>query len=127
MAGVTAYLATAVLGLLSGAMLLIALAIAPFWSALPPSEFADWFRDYSPLLGRVMIPLGAVATLLSLLTAALTRPLGSSGSRLWVAAAALAVVVAAVYPLYFGAANAAIASGSLSPDQVSAELGRWRT
>jgi hypothetical protein len=115
------------LGLLAGAMLLIAAAIVPFWSSLEPSEFARWFRDHSPLLARIMLPLGAGATLLSLLTAALVRPRSSLAFRWWALVAALAVAVAAVYPLYFVAANAALAGGSLSPDEVALELQRWRT
>lgn len=126
MATLFAFLAAASLGLLAGAMLLIAVAIAPFWAALEPMEFARWFQQYSPLLGRVMLPLGASSTLLVLAAAWFARS-ASPSSFPWLAlAAALAVGVAAVYPLYFTSANAALASGSLDASQVAAELGRWR-
>jgi hypothetical protein len=108
-------------------MLLIALAIVPFWTALEPAAFAQWFRDYSPLLGRTMIPLGVFAAVLAVLAAAGARPVSSARFRWSAAAAALAVAVGALYPLYFGAANAAIAGGGLAPAEITAELARWRT
>src|SRR6058998_1276304 len=51
------------LGLLAGAMLLIALALAPFWQSLPPAEFRAWFAANAFRIGRLMIPLGAAAAL----------------------------------------------------------------
>jgi len=64
--------AAAALGLLSGAMLLIGVAVVPFWLSLQPSEFARWFREYSPLLGRLMLPLGVCATVLAIVAAFIT-------------------------------------------------------
>ena len=51
------------LGLLAGAMLLIALAVAPFWQSLPPAEFRAWFAANAFRIGRLMIPLGAAAAI----------------------------------------------------------------
>src|SRR5207244_2241495 len=51
------------LGLLAGAMLLIALAVAPFWQSLPPAEFRAWFAANAFRVGRLMIPLGAAAAI----------------------------------------------------------------
>jgi len=127
LASVLAYLATAALGLLAGAMLLIALAIVPFWVTLEPIEFARWFRTYSPLLGRVMLPLGASATLLAVIAASFVRPVFSAASCWLVSAAALPVAAVGTYPLYFSSSNAALAGGRLEEGQVSAELLRWRT
>jgi hypothetical protein len=127
LASLLAHLAAAALGLLAGAMLLIALAVVPFWSALEPAAFALWFREYAPLLGRTMIPLGALAAVFALLAAAAARPVASPRFRWSAAAAALAVGVGALYPLYFGAANDAIAGGGLAPAEIAAELARWRT
>lgn len=127
MASVFAYLAAAALGLLAGAMLLIAMAIVPFWASLEPTEFARWFREYSPLLGRIMLPLGASATVLAVLAASLVRPLSSPRFPWFVLAAALAVAAAAIYPLYFISANEALAGASLTAAEIAAELDRWRT
>lgn len=126
MAALFAFLATAALGLLAGAMLLIAVALTPFWAALEPLAFARWFQDHSPLLARTMLPLGASSTILAVIAAWLARAASSPGSPWLAAAAALAVAVAAVYPLYFTSANADLAGGHLDAAQVAAELGRWR-
>jgi hypothetical protein len=126
LASVIEYLAAAVLGLLAGAMLLIAMAIVPFWTTLEPTEFARWFRDYSPLLGRFMLPLGASATALTMFAVALARPVSSPHFRWLAVAAALAVGVVAIYPLYFSSANAALAGGGLAASEIASELHRWR-
>ena len=108
-------------------MLLIAVAIVPFWASLEPTEFARWFREYSPLLGRIMLPLGGSATAFAVVAVLLVRPM-SSPRFLWFAlAAALAVAVAATYPLYFSSANAALAGASLLAGEIAAELDQWRT
>jgi hypothetical protein len=107
-------------------MLLIAAALTPFWAALEPMESAGWFREYSPLLGRVMIPLGASSTVVALVAAWLARRASSPSFPWFAVAAALAVAVAAVYPLYFTSANAALAGGGLDGGQVALELARWR-
>jgi len=56
-----ALLATAALGLLAGAMLLIAVALTPFWAALEPLAFARWFQDHSLLLARGRLDAAQVA------------------------------------------------------------------
>jgi hypothetical protein len=88
MAHLLAFLSALFLGLLAGAMLLIATALVPYWRSLEPAEFTAWFRKYSPLLGRVMLPLGASATLFAISPrrGALRRwrpvPMAHHGSRL---------------------------------------------
>jgi hypothetical protein len=120
-------LAALLLGLLSGAMLLIGVALVPYWSALEPLEFSRWFAAYSPLIGRLMVPLGSLATVSVVLAAALARS-RRLPSWPWLAVAAVsALFIAAIYPLYYTSANAALGSGTLAPDAVTAELARWRS
>lgn len=124
---VVTQLATLLLGLLTGAMLLIGVALVPYWRSLEPLEFSRWFGAHASLIGRLMIPLGILATLSVVLAAALARSRGSAGWP-WLAAAAVAALfVAAVYPLYFTGANAALGSGTLAAGEVTAELARWRS
>src|SRR5215470_5942449 len=59
-----ARLAAFLLGLLAGAMLLIAVGVAPFWQTLPPLAFRGWFALHAWRIGRLMRPLGATAVLL---------------------------------------------------------------
>jgi type III secretory pathway component EscV len=121
-----AFLAAATLALLAGAMLLIAVAIAPFWAALEPAEFTRVFRESASLIGQFMLPLGASSTVLVIVAAVLARMASSPSFPWFTLAAALAVAVAGIYPLYFTSANASLAGGSLDASQVAAELGRWR-
>lgn len=120
------YLAAAALGLLAGAMLLIAAVFVPFWQAIEPAEFSRWFREHSPLLARIMLPLGASATILSVIAAAVARPVSSPPFRWFAVAAALAVAVAALYPLYFASANTALADAGRAASETAASLERWR-
>ena len=58
------------LGLLTGAMLLIGVSLVPYWSSLEPLEFSRWFSAHSGLIGRLMVPLGALATVTVVLAVA---------------------------------------------------------
>lgn len=119
-------LAACLVGLLTGAMLLIAVSLAPYWVSLEPPEISASFAATAPWIGRLMVPLGVGATLSTVIAASL----GVGGQRAeWprlVGAAALMVFVAAIYPLYYTAANAALASGGGTPAEIGAELARWR-
>ena len=119
-------LAALLIALLTGAMLLIGVALVPYWSSLDPLEFTEWFAAHASLIGRLMVPLGSLATVTVLLAAGLARA-RRLPSWPWLAVAgAAALFVAAIYPLYYTGANAALGSGTLTPSEVTAELGRWR-
>lgn len=113
------------LGLLVGAMLLIAVAIAPYWRALPPAEFRTWFAANSHRIGGLMIPLGMGATICTV--AALLLGLGTQGRRGWLLVAALsAVAVVAITMVVNEPANELFATaGALTDGQTSALLERW--
>jgi hypothetical protein len=120
-------LAALLLGLLTGAMLLIGVALVPFWSSLEPLELSRWFAAYSSLIGRLMIPLGSLATVSVVLAAGLARS-RRLPSWPWLAVAAGSTLfIAAIYPLYYTSANAALGSSTLAPEAVTAELARWRS
>ena len=57
-----AQLAAFLLGLLAGGMLVIAVVLVPFWSALPPADLRAWFARHAGRTGALMFPLGAAAT-----------------------------------------------------------------
>src|SRR5207249_11722766 len=81
------------LGLLAGAMLLIALAVTPFWQSLPPAEFRVWFAANAFRIGRLMIPLGAAAAIAALAAALAARRLPARRSHLRAAACAVGVAI----------------------------------
>src|SRR5438093_8563443 len=81
------------LGLVTGAMLFIAVALVPFWRALPPAEFRAWFAANVFQIGALMFPLGVAAAIASATSFVLGRRLPSRTWRLTAAAGAVAVVI----------------------------------
>src|SRR5881628_4079519 len=112
------------LGLLAGAMLLIALAVAPFWQSLPPAEFRAWFAANAFRIGRLMVPLGAAAALAAVAAALAGR--GAPGSPSLLRAAACAVGVGIVTLAVNEPANERFAApGALTDAETRALLARW--
>jgi hypothetical protein len=120
-------LAALLLGLLTGAMLLIGASLVPHWISLEPLEFTRSFPASSERIGRLMLPLGGLATVTVVLAAWLAAVRRVPGRNSLALAAVSALFIGAVYPLYFSSANAALGSGTLSPEEVTMELARWRT
>ena len=116
-----AHLAACLLGLLGGAMLVIAIVLVPFWSALPPVELRAWFGRHAGRTGALMFPLGGAA-----LAAAAAAWLVARAR--WPAlAAGAATGVVAVTLLVNEPANRRFAGPVyLSDADVVALLGRWR-
>ena len=112
------------LGLLTGAMLLIALALTPFWQSLSPAEFRAWFAANSYRIGGLMIPLGAGAAAASVTAAFAGRGHPAWGARLGAAACALGV--AAITLAINEPANERFAApAGLGDAETSALLARW--
>ena len=126
MALLLARIATVLLGLLAGAMLLIGVAVVPYWRSLEPLEFSQWFAANSAFIGRLMVPLGTLATSSIIVAAVVARAKRAAGWPWLVVAAGFAAFIAAIYPLYYAEANAALGAQSLPSDAVVAELGRWQ-
>ena len=112
------------LGLPTGAMLLIALALVPFWQSLPPAGFRAWFAANSYRIGRLMIPLGAGAAAASGIAALAGRGHPTRGAHLRAAACALAI--AAITLAVNEPANERFAAPvALTDAETSALLARW--
>lgn len=119
-------IATTLFGLLAGGMVLIATGLVPYWRALTPTEFTEVFATSLPTVGGTMIVLTILGTGSMVLAAglALWKKLPN---RLWLSAGAAATLVMLVcVPIYFGAANALLAGGTLTPDAITAELATWQ-
>jgi len=84
-------------GLFVGAMLLIAVSLVPYWRSLAPGEFRAWFVAHSGHLGRVMVPLGMLATGAALAVLVLAVVQGRSFGAALVHAAGLVGVLAVYY------------------------------
>jgi len=117
-----AYLTALLLGLLTGAMLVIGVVLVPFWSGLSPVELRSWFARHAGRTGALMFPLGGAAT-----GAAAGAWLVVDGRWPALAVAAAAGVVA-ITMLVNEPANRRFAHPAyyLSDADTVALLGRWR-
>ena len=117
--------AAGLLGLLGGALLLLALGFAPYWQSLDPAEFSRLFGANAPIIGAAMMPLGFSAAGLTWLSTVLAV-WKKLPSRIWLVAASIcALCMIMVFPLYFAGANAALIAGEMSGAEITAELTRW--
>jgi hypothetical protein len=115
------------LGLSAGALLAEACVLVPFWRAERPDVFLGWYKQHATVLLRFFGPLEAASGLLVLGSTALAGLGLLSSWALFSASAALTIGVLASFPLYFKAANASFAAGSIPAGKVGAELKRWAT
>jgi hypothetical protein len=116
-----------VLGLLAGGMLVIGVALVSFWQSLAPSDFQAWFAAHAHLVGRLMIPLGVGAIVVTV-AAVVACWRGAGTARRWLLIAAVAAIgVMATYPFFFAATNEAFARGDLSDAAARSLLDRWAT
>ena len=115
--------ATTLYGLLAGGMVLIATGLVPYWRTIDTAEFTTAFSTSLPTVGGTMIVLTILGTGSMVIAAGLALWKKLAG-RVWLAAGAIATLVCV--PLYFGAANAALSGGALSPDAIASELATWQ-
>jgi uncharacterized membrane protein YphA (DoxX/SURF4 family) len=119
--------AVVLLGLLAGAMLLIAVAFVGYWQSLDPETFLTWFATHAHRIGGLMIPLGVAATAAAIGSAVVTWRIGGPVRAWALTSAGLAVLVVVVYFAAHAPRNTAFAARSVAPENVSRELGAWAT
>jgi len=112
-------LAVAAIGVYAGAMLTERGVLVPWWRSLPPAEFLGWYPANYARLNRFFGTLTVVA-----LVAALADAAVAGGGPVLGAAAAMVTCVA-MLPVYFAAANARFAAGTIAAAEVPAALTRW--
>jgi hypothetical protein len=122
---VLVFLSAAMLGVMVGALLTEALVLVPFWRSLPAAGFLQWYRDNGRLLLQFYGPLEVVAAALTVLATVAVRLRDGVAQPYLVLACTSCVLVLAMFPLYFRAANASFAAATIAPDRVAGELGRW--
>ena len=116
---------TALLGLLAGGSLLIAIGLVPYWQSLNPEDFTRVFSDSMPTLGGTMAVLTILGTV-SIIIAAAIATWRKLPNKSWLLASAVNILVMiSTLPFYFGSANPLLVSGTLSADATLAELTTW--
>jgi hypothetical protein len=121
--GALGVVAAVVLGLAAGAMLAEAALLVPWWRSLAPEAFFAWYAANAARLFAFFGPLEGGGAVAAIAAAAAGRRAG--GSRWRGAAAVLAVLVLAFFPLYFQDVNARFETAAMPPDALPAELARW--
>ena len=114
------------LGLVGGALLLIALAFVPYWKSLHPVSFTDWFGANVHFIARVMAPLAFATALLTWIITGVAwwKKLPIRG---WLTASSVcALIMVIVFPIYFRATNLAFAEGAMTTAEISGELLTWQ-
>ena len=112
-------------GVFIGAMLLIAVVFVPFWRALEPQAFLDWFSVYGSRIGALMIPLGPGVLILTVIALLLNK---KKKERLfWMLAIVFTLVNILYFPVYFLPTNTSFAEQTISIGTVSSELNHWLT
>lgn len=120
-------LAVLLLGLLSGALLLLALAFVPYWQSLQPLEFTQWFGTNVHFIASVMKPLGFSATGVVWLATGLAV-WKKLPTRHWlIAASVCAFIMLITFPAFFASANAALAEGAMSAAEITQKLAQWES
>lgn len=106
--------------------MLIAFGLVPYWRSLDPAEFTTVFSTSLPTVGGTMIFLTILGTG-TIVIAAGVAAWKKLPSRNWlIAGAAGALIMLATVPFYFGAANPLLAGGTLSAEEITAELATWQ-
>jgi hypothetical protein len=111
------------LGLLTGAMLVIGVSLVSFWKSLSPGDFQVWFATHSHLIGRLMIPLGIGGLAISVASVIAGWRSSARGWLLVAAVSAMGVMV--TYPLFFATANETFVRGGLADAAARSLLDRW--
>ena len=118
--------ATTMLGLLAGGMLLIAAGLGPYWRSLGPAEFTQVFAANLQTVGGIMAVLTILGTGSMVIVAGIALWKKVQGRFWFAASAAFTLMTIATVPIYFGAANALLASGTLSAEAIPAEFATWQ-
>ena len=120
-----ALLAVVALGLSAGAVVTEGAVLVPFWRSLPPESFLAWYRQHTGLLLRFFGPLEVGAAGLAVLATLVSWFAGGPATGLFALSALLAILVLAMFPLYFRRANASFAEATIPIAEVDRELRRW--
>lgn len=120
-----ALLATLLLGLFAGSLLTEAFLLVPYFRSLSHGDFNRLHHEFGPRLYRYYAPLTISATILPLVSAAVTMIAHSQGAPFAGLAAALGLAILAIYFLYFRRANLALSEKRFNEPALAKELARW--
>src|SRR5688572_18620607 len=108
----------------TGAMLLIALSIIPYWESLSPQDFKAWFSSNAHFLGNIMIPL-SILTVIVCVIALIANWRGPNRKLLALATLSIACTFF-LYAIVFSELNNFLLGNSELELSVEIALARWK-
>ena len=111
-------------GAFIGAMVLIAVVIAPFWQDSEPQSFLDWFSAYGHIIGKIMIPLGPGVLILSIIAFATTTK-NKRSRLLWGLTIIFLAANILYFPIYYLPTNNSFAQQTIAHSEVGSALATW--
>jgi len=119
--------AALVLGLSAGALVTEGAVLVPFWRSLPPAEFLTWYAANAARLFNFFGPLEILAAAFAVGAAVSMHLRRRRRAPHMIVAAALSVVILALFPIYFRDVNTSFENATIRVENVPAELARWAT
>lgn len=113
------------LAMFAGAMLTEGFVLVPYWRSLPPDDFFTWYAANDRRLFAFFGSLTAAGALFPLAAALASLWTRDPGRGFALAAAALAIAVVLMFPLYFARANASFAAATVGAGDLPGALARW--
>ncbi|WP_430905856.1 hypothetical protein [Maribacter sp. 2-571] len=109
----------------SGAFLLVAVAIVPFWKTLSDTDLNSWFDTFFWRFPTIMIPLNLIAFIAIASGFFYTRKEGGALRKKWLGALACIFLCSITYPIFFDGANQVL-SGAVTPAKsIASTLDGW--
>ncbi len=118
-------LSAAALGIFFGSQLTEGVVLVPYWRALPPQQFLQWYAANDRRLLGYFGPLTTVTALLAIAAALVTWREGGAARMAALVPAIVMMVIVAGFVVYFDAANKRFAAATIAPAAVPGELARW--
>lgn len=118
-------LSTGVLGIFLGAQITEGVLFVPYWKALSPKEFFEFYQIYGDKIHRFFAPLTIAATLVPLSTIAYIFFTNNDTQLSLMLMGLSTVLFFSTYFLYFKKANKLFVEASIPHEDLPAELNRW--
>jgi hypothetical protein len=115
----------AALGVFVGAMLTEGAILVPYWRSLSAPAFFAWYAANDQRLLGFFAPVTVVGALSALASALVAFVAGHPGRWPALVAVVLIAGAAAMFPLYFQAANARFSAAAIAADELPATLAAW--
>ncbi|MGL4881644.1 MAG: hypothetical protein ACRC8K_11325 [Waterburya sp.] len=113
------------LSVFTGAFLLIAAVIVPFWQSSEPNYLINWFTENFFRFPTLMVPLNLIAFLATVIALVCSWKMETTTRTVWGIAVLWIILSSITYPIYFASANNLFLERTIQFAEVSQELVTW--